>query len=635
MSASLDRLRRGSTLGAVLFVMASGTLDAGCRDKSRDGGTGAAADAGSSAGAADAQSARIRRTRTRPIVVTIVVDQLAAWIAEERFPKLAPDGGFARLRSEGTWLTRLRYSHAVTDTAPGHAALYSGAVPRESGIFGNELVTAEREIVSVLRDDRTRSVYPQAIDPAISSSPARLKVEVVADRLRAAHPDAWIVSLSLKDRGAILPGGHKPTSVVWLDVGQARFITSTAYANALPEWVGRRGEQSAVLAALAPWLAETEGGEPGLIDDQAGEGDESGFGTTFPHRVDAIHSPGRAFRTMPASDEVLLDMALDALDSREDLAHRDAGGRDDQAVLLELSLSANDYVGHVFGPDSWEAWAELRRLDRSLSKFFRSLDERFGATGWDVVLSADHGVVSMPEIDGVAGAHPWCRTVIQRADAGASGASGAPADPWGRPCGKAYRVDLDALSNQLIAAAEAALPGKRDLVRGVADPYVFVGDGARTLASADRAKLDTALRRVMEATPGIRRVFEVDALPDVCPDPSLDEGLREDARIAALVCRSAMPRTGETAGGYYLVTTPGSFLDPRVVRNHGSSHGSPYLYDRTVPLLIRAPDRVARGARVDDVTDFRAFAATVSGLLSIDPPAAASKGTDVSKAIAR
>ena len=57
------------------------------------------------------------------VAVAIVIDQLAAWVAEQRLEKLPPAGGFARLRSEGTWVKRCEYTYAITETAPGHAAL--------------------------------------------------------------------------------------------------------------------------------------------------------------------------------------------------------------------------------------------------------------------------------------------------------------------------------------------------------------------------------------------------------------------------------------------------------------------------------------------------------------------------------
>jgi len=76
--------------------------------------------------------------RRGPVVVAIIVDQLASWIADERLPLLPDSGGFARLRREGTWVRELRYAHSITETGPGHAALYSGAVPRDSGVWANE-----------------------------------------------------------------------------------------------------------------------------------------------------------------------------------------------------------------------------------------------------------------------------------------------------------------------------------------------------------------------------------------------------------------------------------------------------------------------------------------------------------------
>src|SRR5689334_7144286 len=79
------------------------------------------------------------------VVVALVVDQLAAWVAAERFPHLPSDGGFARLTREGTYYVQAEMPHAVTDTAPGHAVLFTGEPPRTSGIFGNEVVAPSGE----------------------------------------------------------------------------------------------------------------------------------------------------------------------------------------------------------------------------------------------------------------------------------------------------------------------------------------------------------------------------------------------------------------------------------------------------------------------------------------------------------
>jgi len=106
--------------------------------------------------------------------------------------------------------------------------------------------------------------------------------------------------------------------------------------------------------------------------------------------------------------------------------------------------------------------------------------------------------------------------------------------------------------------------------------------------------------------------YPIASVPTACP-PFADES------IEALVCRSVAPAVRERGAEFYLVLGPGSFFDPTVIVGKGTSHGSPYLYDRTVPLLVRAPGRVAAG-RVVDMATFNAFVDTAASLLGVSPP---------------
>jgi arylsulfatase A-like enzyme len=54
-------------------------------------------------------------------------------------------------------------------------------------------------------------------------------------------------------------------------------------------------------------------------------------------------------------------------------------------------------VGHRFGPFSREQLDNLLRLDLELDRFFSFLDEAVGPGGWVVAVSADHGVLEIPE----------------------------------------------------------------------------------------------------------------------------------------------------------------------------------------------------------------------------------------------
>lgn len=536
-----------------------------------------------------------------PFVVAIVVDQLSAWVAASRLGTLPDDGGFALLRREGTWVKNMRYPYAVTDTAPGHAALHTGLCPAESGIVGNEVPDGAGGRFTILRDDRTRVVMPGALRALPSSSASLLRADTVADRLRSAHPDALVVSISLKDRAAILPGGQHPTHALWFDADVDSFVTSTAFEPSFPKWASAIGGPRAVAAARRvtwelgdrAWVASHAAGP----DEQPGEGDLDGLGTTFPH----VARTAAAFRALPASDGMIVDLALAAMDAEYDAS---------RPTLLLLSMSASDVIGHVFGPDSWEAWDQLRKLDARLAQLIAALDLRVGATV-PVLLAGDHGNLSMPEIaPGRAGVS--CPS---------PGRASAPADAYGRPCFTGVRLEPQALERELRAATKAAL-GEGEWIAGLADPYLFLTSQARALSASRRATLDDAIRRTLgEHRDGIEDVLDVRALATRCPEV-LAHARQAPARarigedVVTLVCRAWAPIRG--AGDYYLVPRAGSTFDGEIVRGKGASHGSPHVYDRTVPLLVRAPGFIRAGAVEEDPVDFSVFAALEATLVGLD-----------------
>ncbi len=322
----------------------------------------------------------------------------------------------------------MRYAHATTDTAPGHAALYTGAPPRVSGVWGNEVIDpATLEKVSILRDPATKLVAPSLAAVVVGASMGPLKVDTVADRLRTARHDALIVSLSLKDRGAIFGGGRTATAILWYDKGLDRFVTSNVLGSAFPAWATPLAVPNDV--RKDPWVpldAAWVKSHAATPDDEPGEGELGGMPVVFPHDVAHAKSVPSAFRGSPFADDAVLGLALAALSNER------AGER---PTFLALSLSANDYIGHTFGPDSWEAWDELRRLDASLGRFFAQLDQRFGASGWFALLSADHGATTMPEATALPAARPWCMGASRHGSG-----SDAGGDRWQRACGKVGRL---------------------------------------------------------------------------------------------------------------------------------------------------------------------------------------------------
>jgi hypothetical protein len=601
---------RGRTVAFSLFAVGVTVIGA-CDGGERVLTPPAAAPVSTSSTASKASSAPTVTTastvsppRTRaPFVLAIVVDQLSAWVAASRWPELPKDGGFARLIREGTWVKNVRYPYAVTDTAPGHTSLHTGKVPAESGIFANELPDSEGRRFTILRDETTRVVGADGPRAAPGSSAARLRVPTVADRLRAQHPDAFVVSISVKDRAAILPAGKHPTHALWFDAAQDSFVTSTAFAQTYPRWALGVGDAPAVDAARrtpweltdAAWVKAHSAGP----DAQPGEGDLEGLGVTFPH----VARTAAAFRATPASDEMILRLALAAMDAEYDPS---------KPTLLLLSMSASDVLGHVFGPDSWEAWDQLRKLDAKLALLLETLERRLGT--FPVLLAADHGNLSIPEISPA-------RAGVSCPPAGA--AAGTP-DPYGRPCTTGVRIEPNALRVELVKSAKAALGEGRWIV-GIGDPYVFLTPAARALPEARRALLDASIRSVFaKHKDGVDEIIDVRTLAARCPDTiAKARGIPERARIGedvfTLVCRSWAPVAD--MGDFYIVPRIGSVFDGEIVVGKGASHGSPHLYDRTVSMLVRAPG-VDAGAVIDDPVDFAAFAALEATLVGVDTRAA-------------
>jgi len=352
--------------------------------------------------------------------VVVVVDQMRADYLG-RFQHLFEDG-LARLIAEGAWFQGAEIAHGVTMTAPGHATISTGADPSHHGIIQNNWVDrASGAPAYAVADPAASIVGPSGVttDGIEGRSPAALRRTTIGSWLKAASPESKVVAISYKDRASVLMGGSDADGVFWYEPGLGVYVTSSAFASALPEWVAAFDETSAVRdVAEAIWekslpeAAYAFAGEDTVAAE--GEGDAS----RFPHRlVNPEDSTTTAFYRLgasPMSDGMSLDLATKGLEG--------AGlGADEHPDLLMLSLSGADLVGHSFGPDSHEMVDYYARLDHRLGDLLRELDRRaWGA--YTLVLTADHGGTRMPEVArerGHADAQRISREVFDREVEGA------------------------------------------------------------------------------------------------------------------------------------------------------------------------------------------------------------------------
>ncbi|HKN66399.1 MAG TPA: alkaline phosphatase family protein [Gemmatimonadaceae bacterium] len=312
---------------------------------------------------------------SRPtLVVFFTIDQMRPDYFS-RFEKQL-NGGLARLYHAGAFFENAYQDHAITETAPGHSATLSGRFPRSTGITTNSLG---------VQDDRA-SLLSGASPGA---SPFRFRGSTLIDWLRVADPRSRALSISRKDRGAILPLGRAHEEVYWF--APDRFTTSTYYHDTLPSWIDRfNARQLPQRYADKLWtllLAEREYPEPDSVPLENG-----GRNYTFPHRFPSDSSAAaRVLAAFPMMDEVTLQAALAGVEALK-------LGKGPQTDLLAVSLSTTDAVGHAFGPDSREIHDQILRLDRYLGAFLDSLFKLRDSTRVLVALTADHGVQPFPAI---------------------------------------------------------------------------------------------------------------------------------------------------------------------------------------------------------------------------------------------
>ncbi|PCJ82525.1 MAG: alkaline phosphatase [Bacteroidetes bacterium] len=329
------------------------------------------------------------------LVVGIVVDQMR-YDYLTRFWNHYGEGGFKRLVEEGFNCKNNHFNYAPTSTGPGHTSVYTGTTPSTHGIIGNNWYDKEiDENVYCASDDNYTSVGT-ATD-AGKMSPHRMTVTTITDQLRLhTQMRGKTIAIALKDRGAVLPGGHTANAAYWFyGNDEGNWITSSYYMNDLPQWVNDFNANRSVDGYKKPWTTYkdihtfVESGP----DDNVYEGlfDEE-IAPTFPHDLPSLWDANGGYELLKATsygNSITTDFALAAL-KYENL------GMDAITDFLAVSFSSTDYVGHKYGVNSKEVQDAYLRLDRDLERFFNALDAQVGVGEFTVFLTADHGAIHVP-----------------------------------------------------------------------------------------------------------------------------------------------------------------------------------------------------------------------------------------------
>lgn len=502
------------------------------------------------------------------LMVGIVVDQMR-YDYLTRFWGHFGDGGFKRLANDGFNCKNNHFNYAPTYTGPGHASVYTGTTPSVHGVIGNDWYDKETNKSVYCAGDMSYATVGSTSD-AGKMSPHRMKTTTITDELRLhTQMKGKVIAISLKDRGAVLPGGHTANGAYWLQGGdEGNWITSTYYMDTLPKWVSDFNASNIVEEYKKPWttLKDIDSYLESSADNSVYEGMFKGETTTaFPHNIPMLWDENGKFsllKSTPFGNSITTDFALAALEG-EDL------GKDAVTDFLAVSYSSTDYVGHMYGVDSKEVQDTYMRLDLDLERLLKALDKKVGKGEYTVFLTSDHGANEVP-------AYLRDQKI-----------------PAGYIQSKAM---LDKL-NEFVAYTF----GTNDLIKNISNNQIFLDHNVIK-------GLELSLEKVQEVI--AREVLEYDGIERTYTAYQMWQNEYRNGIPYILQNGYNLKRSGDVL----LVLKPSTVQ----YSTTGSTHGSTYPYDTHVPLFFYGKG-IKKGSTVTK-TEIPDIAPTIASLLGISYP---------------
>ncbi|HKY22106.1 MAG TPA: alkaline phosphatase family protein [Vicinamibacterales bacterium] len=499
------------------------------------------------------------------LVVVVAVDQLR-FDSLTRFDALYK-GGLRTLIDRGAVFTNANYRHAATETGPGHSVLLSGRHPSHSGIVANEWYDPYlRKVINVI-DDPVQTTLGGS---GRRASPVNALGFTVGDTLKARTPESRVVGIAMKDRSAILMGGLRADAAYWFENAGGNFVTSSFYMDAAPAWLTEWNRRRAVdRFADRPWNRLLD--DPAVYERYAGidavEGERDRKDTTFPHLFTARPPQAQYYvevRRTPFADEILAEFVVEAI-KQHDL------GRDGITDILAISFTSTDGIGHAYGADSHEYMDEMLRLDVVLGRLLKEIDATVGLSNTIFVLSSDHG------------SRPLVEVQQQRGIA-------------------ARRVAPVVLRTAVADAFAKHYPGVNGLISYFAGDFYLDVDTMRRHNLRRRDVERTAIEALL-ATGVVDKVYTHDDLRDT--------GSSSDPFLTLF------------KNGFYEPRSPHlNVLLKKDVYLHaaagGTGHGSPYDFDRHVPVVFMG--RGITAGKYRDPSGPEDVAPTLAHLLQLEFP---------------
>lgn len=328
------------------------------------------------------------------LVVGIVVDQMR-FTDLYRYQQFFSDNGFKKLISNGSNFVNAHYNYIPTNTGPGHASIYTGTTPYFHGIINNDFYDRlTKRFVNCVQDDEMQTIGSNGDEG--KKSPKNLFATTITDALKLfTNQKSKVISISIKDRGAILPAGHLADGVFWYNTKNGEFISSSYYLNDLPQWVKEFNKKNIAEKFLSSdWnlLLDAKAYEINSPDESEFEPDFFNEGKkSFPHSFKNLKQEEKFEKLSftPFVHDMLIELAKSAI-INEQL------GKNSVPDFLAISFSSTDLIGHMWGNYSYELMDTYLRLDRQIGELINFLDKEIGKGNYLLFLTSDHGAIETP-----------------------------------------------------------------------------------------------------------------------------------------------------------------------------------------------------------------------------------------------
>ncbi len=334
---------------------------------------------------------------TKPkLIIGIVVDQMRYEYIYRYWDNLS-NKGFKRLINNGAFCKNTDTGYLLNQSAAGHATISTGTFPSVHGIISDEwYARITNKIVNCTQDNSKITIGSDSNEG--EQSPHNLFSSTIGDEMKSFNNESKVIGVSLKDHSAILLTGHLADAAYWYDDETGNWISSSYYMEELPVWVkgfnNIRLPDSYLEREWNMLLPSSSYSYDGIDNNSS----EIGYGrneNNFPYnfkklRKNSLTSEYELLKSSPLGNTITTDFALSAI-QEEHL------GYDEITDLLMISFSSTDYIGHLFGPESYETEDTYIRLDQEISHFIDVVESMLGKNNVLIFLTSNHGVANNPK----------------------------------------------------------------------------------------------------------------------------------------------------------------------------------------------------------------------------------------------